>query len=129
MAQKLALKGKCILNANETLNEKQFLTSSNGSYFATIQTDGNFVLYVSSQFHHSHSKWSTKTDGKSTGPYKLVMQNDNNLVIYDGWNEAIWASDTYKKGKPGARLVLQDDRNLVIYDGDNKAIWASDTCV
>ena len=55
------------------------------------------------------------------------MQSDNNLVIYDVWDDALWVSGTYKKGSKGAKVYMQNDGNLVVYDGRNKAIWASGT--
>ncbi|CAA7392161.1 unnamed protein product [Spirodela intermedia] len=90
-----------------------------------------------------------------TGRFTLVMQNDCNLVLYDGG--AVWSSRTFGKGTncraamqtdgnfviyTGGRpvwasntnfgfgnyvLVLQRDRNLVIYNGQSRAIWATGT--
>jgi hypothetical protein len=54
---------------------------------------------------------------------KLLMQCDGNLVLY-GYHKPIWASGT--DGQPHARLVLQDDGNLVIYR-PNAPVWASHT--
>jgi len=51
---------------------------------------------------------------------KLVMQSDGNLVLY-GTNGPVWATNT--SGNRGAYLILQDDGNLVIY----KAVWSSST--
>jgi hypothetical protein len=51
---------------------------------------------------------------------KLVMQSDGNLVLYSP-NGPVWATNT--SGNPGAYLVLQDDGNLVIY----RAIWSTGT--
>lgn len=39
-------------------------------------------------------KWASNTCGTGTGPYKLKMQKDGNMVIYDGEKAAIWASGT-----------------------------------
>ncbi len=87
------------------------------------------------------------------GAYKLILQDDGNLVLYAGDNavwstetngkkvvraevqtdgnfvlytadDAVWASQT--KGANDVRLVLQDDRNLVLYKSDGVA-WASNT--
>ena len=56
-----------------------------------MQTDGNFVCYDTS----NTPKVSTGTNGKGVGPsYRLIMQNDRNIVVYDGTNKAIWASNT-----------------------------------
>lgn len=54
-----------------------------------------------------------------------VMQGDGNLVVYNWSNQAVWASGT--NGNAGARLVLQGDRNLVIYASNGQALWASNT--
>jgi hypothetical protein len=41
-------------------------------------SDGNLVIYGKTK-----AVWSTGTSGRGTAPYKLVMQGDGNLVIYD----------------------------------------------
>ncbi len=89
----------------------------------------------------------------SNGAYKLILQDDGNLVLYAGeesvWStgtngkkvvraevqtdgnfvlytsdDPVWASQT--KGAKDVRLILQDDRNLVLYGFDGPA-WSSDT--
>ena len=110
-----------------TLTEGSFLKSSNGSYYARMQTDGNFVLYVSNSLESKNAQWESKTSGNNQGPYKIIMQTDNNLVIKDGFNTPIWSSNTNNNGRVGARLVLQNDRNLVILDGQNVPIWSTQT--
>jgi hypothetical protein len=61
---------------------------NSGATKATMQIDGNFVLYNSS----NQAKWSTGTSG-NPGAY-LVMQDDGNLVIYTPTGQAKWASGT-----------------------------------
>lgn len=87
------------------------------------------------------------------GAYKLILQEDGNLVLYSGdesvWStgtngqkvvraevqkdgnfvlytadDPVWASQT--KGAKDVRLILQDDRNLVLYGFDGVA-WSSGT--
>lgn len=58
--------------------------------------------------------------------YRLIMQRDGNLVIYDSGNRAVWASNTNGRGD-GCRLVMQGDGNLVIYNPKNQPVWASGT--
>mmetsp|Transcript_13855 Transcript_13855/g.12561 ORF Transcript_13855/g.12561 Transcript_13855/m.12561 type:complete len:123 (-) Transcript_13855:82-450(-) len=115
------------LGNGQTLEQGSFLRSSNGKYYAVIQSDGNFVLYTSKDFVPSNAAWSTKTNGKGTGPYKITVQDDGNLVIYDNNNEAIWATNTNGIGSKPYRLEMQDDRNLVIYDVNGHSTWASGT--
>ncbi|MEZ0050110.1 nucleoid-associated protein YgaU [Mycobacterium sp. MAA66] len=104
------------LNKGEKLEVGQSLTSNNGAYRATLQDDGNFVLYAGDQ-----AVWSTGTDGKSV--QRAEAQEDGNFVLYaaDG---PVWASQT--AGASDVRLVLQDDRNLVLYGSDG-AKWSSET--
>lgn len=86
------------------------------------------------------------------GQYKLIMQSDGNLVLYDNKDTVYWASNTnnegYTKllfsygavyfcrddnttssrigGASGDLFKLQNDRNLVLYD-DNSPTWSSKT--
>jgi peptidoglycan hydrolase-like protein with peptidoglycan-binding domain len=55
---------------------------------------------------------------------RAVMQKQGNFVLYDGAGKAIWY--TSGGGNPGAFLLLQDDGNLVIYQG-KAPIWSSQT--
>lgn len=60
--------------------------------------------------------------------YKLSMQDDGNLVIYQYANNKltpIWASGT--NGKGGDKAIFQADGNFVLYDFDKRPIWASNT--
>ena len=68
--------------------------------------------------------WVSGTNGKGVGPYRLVMQTDGNLVLYDSKNAAWWASNTMRAGT--FSLKVQDDCNAVIYNGAT-AIWSTNT--
>lgn len=61
----------------------------------------------------------------SNGRYKLVMQGDGNLVIYNGSNKGIWSSGTW--GLNIARAVMQHDGNFVLYDTNGTARFGSNT--
>lgn len=61
----------------------------------------------------------------SSQRYRLVMQNDGNLVLYTQNNRALWNSQT--AGHPGARAVMQQDGNLVVYDTADHALWDAHT--
>jgi hypothetical protein len=87
------------------------------------------------------------------GRYRLALQTDGNLVLYDDevgvdlWStgtegtvvtQALMQADgnfviydatgtaiwsTGTQGNPGARLAIQDDGNLVVYRADGLAVW------
>ncbi|WP_411284813.1 N-acetylmuramoyl-L-alanine amidase [Lapillicoccus sp.] len=57
------------------------------------------------------------------GAYRLYMQGDGNLVIYDSSGKYRWASFT---NVPGGYLSTQADGNVVIYDSeDNLPLWTA----
>jgi len=72
---------------------------------------------------------SLKNDEKICSPnekFRLVMQNDGNLVLYEGrqGGNVMWSSGTNGKG-PQCRFDVQRDGNLVIYQYGNQSIWSS----
>ena len=65
------------------------------------------------------------------GKYKLILQNDGNLVLYNASNRPIWhtwTSSSYKASQVD-HFNVQDDGNMVIYSADGKPIWASNTWI
>ncbi len=73
---------------------------------------------------------SCLSNGKNiTSPnryYKLKMQTDNNLIIYDKDNKTIWETETSSSSDEN-KLCIHEDGNMVIYNKDNKVKWKSDT--
>ena len=73
------------------------------------------------------------TDGQSikqgeflvskNGSFKLIMQKDGNLVIYDMYKKAIWSTHTNHKG--GERLLMRNDGILTVYKKNNSHAWSS----
>jgi flagellar biosynthesis GTPase FlhF len=56
----------------------------------------------------------------------LKMQSDGNLVMYGYNKKPVWASNTL--GNDGARLEIQDDGNVVIYaPSSNRPVWETRT--
>jgi hypothetical protein len=86
-----------------------------------IQTDGNFVFYVS-----NGKVWAPNPTVRPNG-YSATFQPDGNLVVRNSAGKALWASNTHTY--PNAFLAVQSDGNLVIYDSrsDMKALWATGT--
>lgn len=62
----------------------------------------------------------------NNGRFRLYMQGDGNLVLYDEAqsHKALWASGT--GGKPGASATMQSDGNLVVYSGTT-GVWSTKT--
>ena len=74
-----------------------------------------------------HALWNSGT--WNDAPDHLVMQNDGNLVIYQGLN-VLW--DSKSGGALRSRayyLSLQNDGNAIIYSPANRPIWTTNTDV
>ncbi|KQQ00806.1 MULTISPECIES: hypothetical protein [unclassified Rathayibacter] len=110
------------LGQGDSLSPDGSLTSSSGSWRATMQRDGNFVVYgprgadFATRTSVPGSRFTLSRDGVLSvaafqtswtafprtyfgigqpgivTPYRLVMQNDGNLVEYDGIGRPVWAS-------------------------------------
>ena len=115
-----SLSGSSELANGQALQNGQELKSPSKKHRLSMQADGNLVL-----FNGNAVKWSTATHGKGYQPFRLIMQHDNNLAIYDRFNKVLWHSHTHGKGATGARAVLQNDGNFVIYDGHRQALWSA----
>ena len=81
------------------------------------QNDGNLVL---TDTRNNSVVWATNKLS-SAGPFKMRMQGDGNLVIYDRNNGVVWSSGSVVPGGYGNtiqpfRFVVQEDGNLVIYN-------------
>lgn len=112
--QASAATGPSMLRAGQALSAGQALWSSNGSYQAVMQGDGNFVEYGPSGV-----VWASGTDVPGS---HIVMQGDGNLVIYTPSGSPVWASSTEPSSNDS--LVMQTDGNLVIYSQGGLPLWA-----
>jgi len=110
-----------------TLYQEQYLRSTNNAYYALMQRDGNFVVYTSPDFSPVNAQWSSNSTEKGEPPYRLVMQDNGNLIIFDVHNVKMWSTRTAGKGEKPYHLIMQIDRNLVLYDCNHQPIWASNT--
>lgn len=57
--------------------------------------------------------------------YRLTMQYDGNLVLYNARNKPVWSSRT--NGRSGTVVKMQYDGNLVLYTSNNRPLWATGT--
>jgi len=118
-----------VLLPGGSLPQEVPLRSANGAYFLVVQADGNLVGYTSCHFHRTNSFWASGTQHKGVAPFRLVMQLDGNLVLYDANNNPTWSAATHGREGSGAhdRLVIQDDRNIVLYRDGHIVRWATNT--
>jgi hypothetical protein len=76
--------------------------------------------------------FGTQTLVDSSGRFTFAMQNDCNVVVYDG-TRATWATDTYNFQGWYCFLAMQGDGNLVLYVNYQNTpccwhpIWSSGT--
>ena len=102
------------------------LYSKNRMWYLTVRSTGELAICLAD---HSQA-WTNAKNGYSRRgdpPYRLVIQQDANLVVYDGGNKAVWSSKTgdARRGQTSFVAVMQDDRNFVIYDDNQGVVWAS----
>ncbi|GAB3849585.1 cellulase family glycosylhydrolase [Dactylosporangium cerinum] len=112
------------LNAGAQLTGGQSLTSPNGRFRLTMQSDGNLVIYDNNAAIWATGTWNLPADRK---PTRVDMQSDGNLVLYNNANQPAWASGSWGSGRVDPFLEMQDDGNLVIYHNGRAPLWASGT--
>uniref|UniRef100_A0A667WGT2 Bulb-type lectin domain-containing protein n=1 Tax=Myripristis murdjan TaxID=586833 RepID=A0A667WGT2_9TELE len=74
---------------------------------------GNYLLSNNSKYK-TIFQWATDTDG--SGGNRVVMQGDDNLVIYTNTDKPVW--------DPTVRLTLTDEGRLVVTRSGIE-IWSS----
>ena len=115
------------LKSDTKIYQGQCLMSLSRNYYAVVQPDGNFMVYVSCHFHPKNVLWSSNTAGIGVGPYNLSLIKDGNLVLSDSKGKTFWATNSYQNGTYPFELVMQNDGNLVLLDSNNKILWQTDS--
>lgn len=108
------------LIVNQSMAPDQHLTSANGEYRLTFQSDGNLVLQRQSDRARIWTSDSANLHGK-----RLVLGVDGNLMVQTHGRSPAWTSNT--RGIRVNRLKVQDDGNVVMYDIANHQVWATET--
>jgi hypothetical protein len=103
-----------------------YFKNSNNTCSVNTQSDGNLVVKNS-----NGPVWSTNTTGQGTPPYKSVMQDDGNFVLYDSNQQPLWSwwqVQSTQGGTPPYKLIIQPNCNLVVYDKTySRPMWQSNT--
>ena len=69
--------------------------------YVDFQPDGNFVFYTIDPSNGEKTPiWETDTAGKGDNNSIMNLQNDGNLVMYDGAGQSIWESNTVTTQSP-----------------------------
>lgn len=97
------------------------ISSPNGLFTLTLQTDGNLVLYRN--YNGRPALWNSVTQSNPIKSKTLFFQTDGNLVLYQGLNRnspSNWASNRYDRTgqailESNSFYALQDDGNFVFY--------------
>ncbi len=116
------------ITSPDCISEDGRITSPNGVFFATLQKDGNLVVFKHGQkaaMWASNPNDTTRPKGKS--PLKLCMQGDGDLVIYNSgptpnW---VWKTDTHSKGVGPFTLAIDDKGILTVRDSRRVRLWTS----
>ncbi|EGC38467.1 hypothetical protein DICPUDRAFT_75958 [Dictyostelium purpureum] len=124
---------KDTLQIDETLHSDEGvgkLVSWNDRYEAVMQTDGNWVVYSIPKSSEEKRRviFASHSEKHGHHPYRMIMQGDGNLCLYDTKNHCTWSSNTCNKKthKSGPYFVrLYDSGSLKVFDGSNDTLWSS----
>jgi hypothetical protein len=111
------------------LRTDQYLVSSNGSFFAIMQNDGNFTVnHGTGPGDNRGNIWHTDRTGAG-GEFFSIMQRDGNFVVYLGTGPGdnrgvVWHSES-GQGDQFYELLLLDDARLQV-QANGEVIWQSD---
>nr|1DLP_A Chain A, Lectin Scafet Precursor [Hyacinthoides hispanica]1DLP_B Chain B, Lectin Scafet Precursor [Hyacinthoides hispanica]1DLP_C Chain C, Lectin Scafet Precursor [Hyacinthoides hispanica]1DLP_D Chain D, Lectin Scafet Precursor [Hyacinthoides hispanica]1DLP_E Chain E, Lectin Scafet Precursor [Hyacinthoides hispanica]1DLP_F Chain F, Lectin Scafet Precursor [Hyacinthoides hispanica] len=95
-------------------------TSNKGS--VVVANNGNSILY-STQGNDNHPQTLHATQSLQLSPYRLSMETDCNLVLFDR-DDRVWSTNTAGKGT-GCRAVLQPNGRMDVLTNQNIAVWTS----
>eukprot|EP01083_Nonionella_stella_P304227 1056376_1 len=97
------------------------ISSRSLNTYATLQTDGNFVLYVDQGCRHK-AIWSTNTQNKDA-KYVVLMRNGN-LKVMGKDGTVLFKSDTYGGySRPQPQHLVVTDECMYLMDGDYTMYW------
>lgn len=100
-----------ILRTGDILTAEKKITSANGRFTLTLQSNGNLAARVGGS---SRSYWASNTGSYSGGRLKLTDSGD--VVVYSKTGSPVWKAGT--SGKSNVALVLGNDgRVRVTYSG------------
>ena len=103
---------------NETLTQKNHLTSSSGNYILYMEENGALYIVCKGQ-----QIWSSKNS--FIGAEGFYLESDGHALIYNSEGTIIWTFLVASSKPKAEALVLQNDGNLVLRAIDKTVLWAS----
>jgi hypothetical protein len=103
--------------AGTSLRQGKKLHSTMGAYM-TVTNTGDLRLY--DKKGKQYWSWGLN-EGTKNGPYKLHLETDGNLCMYDGKGRNYKCSGPTGPNNREYRYTLQNDGNAVVYDSKGKA--------
>jgi hypothetical protein len=97
------------LKSGQSLRSGQSMASHDGRYTATMQTDGNLVVYRNSD---RVAIWNTGTEG--SGAVTANMQADGNFVLYTAQGMPAWQTGTSWQAGSLPNEFTVDDQGLAV---------------
>lgn len=91
-----------------------------------MEDSGSAVLYANG--FPGNAVWVSKNSMTSWfKPYRLALEKDGNLAVFDFLNRPLWQAGTQGRGTAPHRMVVQDDGVAVLFDANNARIWATNS--
>jgi hypothetical protein len=95
---------------------------------ALLSCDGQFKLGMQTDGNlvlYQNGVALWASNTAGTAADEAAMQSDGNLVLYTSSGSALWDSGT--SGEGGAYLTVQNDGNVVIYTASGTVVWSTGT--
>lgn len=120
----------------ETLKVRhKLILSGNQKYILWLAYDGKLRVHKYANNKLGDVIWTAKGSGFNNAfkNAKLILQDDGNLVVYDGTNKARWSSKTHPafdakfkntNNKP-VLLRIEDNGVLNLYTKSREIVWSS----
>lgn len=106
------------LSLGQSLQPGQSLTSADGRFTFTLQTNGTVTI--------NEGATTLFTAGGGGTPASLTLQQNGNLVETSTAGTILFQTNT--SGTGGQNFVMQDDGNGVLYTQMSKPVYATNTC-
>lgn len=114
------------MHPGEYLGKGRSLTSLNGVYTATLQHDGNFVLYQHRTGSNRLALWNTRTNSSAITRLCFGLY-PRKLILYEEGAKIKWTPEN-REYDEDAILLMGNDGNLSLIS-DEKRWWSKETVV